>query len=252
MTVVNTMEQATKARELTREKLLRTALEQALVNLNARMKAEVEARIARAQTDIYKLTEQKIEEIARESLNDLASALGPSLKRVREELKREQKMVQRGESDSREREFELAAQYGSILASAHQEAEKLTEKVRKDLKEVRAKTLLDLEEKAKNVHKPVSPEEEARKLLERLKGEVGDNDYLKEMEGGFKELRSYITLDPAYLLVIKGFFGDKLGGRIAGVVGGFVDKQMNALGDRAKESIDKALSRYEDKLITIE
>jgi hypothetical protein len=231
-----------------REKAYFDLVEQ-LVNLLyeerlSRLECWRKVKLAESECHILTLTDTEITTVSQGVLDHLDQALGPVVFALKKDLETEQEKIRTGQGGSREREIELASQYGAILAVASKEAMRLQEKVRSEFRKVKDASIADLTARVNEVPKAFDAKAEARTTLDSFKSRVDSDPYAEALKNGYGELRNYIVLDSPIALLLKGLVGDSLGSKIVEVFSSKAASLENEFISKVNQKADAIISKH--------
>lgn len=244
--LIRTMQQATLEQGRITRQTVHALVARYFSEVEIQLQSQVALRRGELREEIYRITQQRVDDVASISVAQLEAALEGPIARLDAALRQEQaKPV--GLRD-RARELELAIQLSTTLAALGRESDRLVQRTaeRGVVARERALALVDQRVAALRVlpELDLEPEALAREILADF--ESSSAAYDQDMVDGLAELERYLEGSRLALRAFsRGAFGERLGERVAARAVELLERGEVALGRGMRECRTEAFAGLE-------
>lgn len=244
--VVEEMGQAAERREEAFEELVGQFIQTYYARLESEAEAKWQQKRLELREEVSRRVEAKRTELMNYVLLELDSALGPAVKKLSEDLDKENQLIAEGAGDVNRRN-DLALQMAATIAMSQETATKIQQTATMELGKLEKRALARIDENMANLPFEWSAEAEALKTFSEWKRAKG-TAYLDGFDTAIKELTRFIHAKSAPALFLEGLLGEDLGGQLFGTLESLASEKLGDLEKLADDKLKDLEGKFADEL----
>ena len=238
--VIGAMRELTASREASYADSMSETSRQVMTALQRQCVAEWRSAVLERRLNVIDAIAKKKDYWRKRVAADLEHALDPALENLRQREADERTRNAADPTLSRDRQYLLAAQLASTLAIGQQQAEKLAAEAERQLDNLQADLLKELDPGRSPPAEwlPADTPAEVRTAVDQLRSPQ-QNTYLTAMGRGFDELVRFVDAASALTLFAQGLLGDNLGAKITAALQTKGDYLLSGFHDKVADWASK-------------